>query len=116
MIITGGYNVYPAEVEIAFEAIEEVQEVAVFGVPHPDFGEGVVATVVLKAGQEKLFNEREIIARLKALVASYKVPKRILPIESLPRNAMGKVTKPDLVERFGKTFITPDRQPRAVLL
>jgi malonyl-CoA/methylmalonyl-CoA synthetase len=116
VIITGGYNVYPAEVEVAFEAIAEVQEVAVFGVPHPDFGEGVVATVVLKAGQEKLFNERDIISKLKTLIASYKIPKRILPIESLPRNAMGKVTKPDLVERFGKTFVASDQQPRVALL
>jgi malonyl-CoA/methylmalonyl-CoA synthetase len=116
VIITGGYNVYPAEVEVAFEAIEEVQEVAVFGVPHPDFGEGVIATIVLKAGREKLFNERDIISRLKTLMASYKVPKRVLPVESLPRNAMGKVTKPDLVERFGETFAAPDQQPRVALL
>ena len=107
VIITGGYNVYPTEIEALFEKIEGVQEVAVFGAPHPDFGEGVVAAVVLKIEHERDFDEGRMISKLKMLVANYKVPKRILSVSSLPRNAMGKITKPDLRERYHETFAEP---------
>jgi malonyl-CoA/methylmalonyl-CoA synthetase len=91
LIITGGYNVYPKEIELAIDAIPGVQESAVFGVPHPDFGEAVTAAVVPLPGA--VLSEAEIVRRLKVQIANYKVPKRVLVVSELPRNAMGKVQK-----------------------
>jgi malonyl-CoA/methylmalonyl-CoA synthetase len=91
LIITGGYNVYPKEIELAIDALPGVQESAVFGVAHPDFGEAVTAAVVLMPGAS--LSEADIVQRLKAQIASYKVPKRVVLVEELPRNAMGKVQK-----------------------
>lgn len=99
LIITGGYNVYPKEIEIELDAMPAVVESAVIGVPHPDFGEAVTAIVVLKAGRS--FDESEAIATLKTRLANYKVPKRIHVVNDLPRNAMGKVQKVVLREQFG---------------
>ncbi len=99
MIISGGYNVYPKEVEAAIDRIEGVAESAVFGVPHPDFGEAVVAAVVPR-DKASVPSEREIIARLKTELANYKVPKRVFFVDSLPRNAMDKVQKKVLSERY----------------
>jgi malonyl-CoA/methylmalonyl-CoA synthetase len=91
LVISGGYNVYPREVESELDALPGVFESAVFGVPHPDFGEGVTAAVVVHPGTS--LSESEIIAAVQGRLARYKVPKRILLVAELPRNAMGKVQK-----------------------
>ena len=90
LIITGGLNVYPREVETAIEAIPGVAECAVIGLAHPDFGEGVTALVVA-AGAD--LDERTVIEGLKDRLAKFKLPKRVLMVPSLPRNAMGKIEK-----------------------
>jgi len=97
LIISGGFNVYPAEVEAAIEALPGVAECAVIGVPHADFGEGVVAVVIPKPGAS--LDEKEMLRTLGTELAKYKLPKRIILAESLPRNAMGKVQKNELRER-----------------
>ncbi|UZD54963.1 malonate--CoA ligase [Caldimonas aquatica] len=91
LIISGGYNVYPAEVEGYLNETEGVAESAVVGVPHPDFGEAVIAIVVPKPGAA--LDEAALIAGLKGRIANYKVPKRVFVVPELPRNAMGKVQK-----------------------
>ena len=103
LIISGGFNVYPAEVEGAIEALPGVAECAVIGVPHPDFGEGVVAVVIPKPGAE--LDERGMQKALAGELAKYKLPKRIFVADALPRNAMGKVQKKDLRERHKDTFV-----------
>jgi malonyl-CoA/methylmalonyl-CoA synthetase len=102
LVISGGYNVYPKEVEAELDALPEVLESAVFGVPHPDFGEGVTAVIVAMPGA--LVSEAQIISAIKARVARYKVPKRVLIIDELPRNAMGKVQKNTLRERYASLY------------
>ena len=92
LIITGGYNVYPKEVEAVLDAIPGVAESAVVGLPHSDFGEAVTAAVVL-ASDGQAGAEAAIIAHLKSQLANYKVPKRVYFVAELPRNAMGKVQK-----------------------
>ncbi|HDL90029.1 MAG TPA: long-chain-fatty-acid--CoA ligase [Thermodesulforhabdus norvegica] len=92
LIITGGYNVYPKEVENVLEEHESVMESAVVGIPDQDYGEKVVAAVVLK-GDMKSINPEELIKYCKTKLASYKCPKMIFKMDSLPRNAMGKVQK-----------------------
>jgi malonyl-CoA/methylmalonyl-CoA synthetase len=91
LIISGGYNVYPAEIEACINDMPGVAESAVVGVPHPDFGEAVVAVVVPKAGAQ--LNGAGIAATLKAQIANFKVPKLVDVVAELPRNAMGKVQK-----------------------
>ncbi len=98
LIITGGLNVYPKEVELAIDRIEGVAESAVFGLPDPDFGEAVTAAVVRGADARTLCAEK-ILARLKGELANYKLPKRIVFVDELPRNAMGKVQKHLLAQR-----------------
>ena len=98
LIISGGLNVYPKEIEERIDAIEGVVESAVVGVPHPDFGEAVTAVVVAKSGHA--LTEASIIATLKADIAGFKVPKRVFFAVALPRNSMGKVTKAELRRRF----------------
>ena len=100
LIISGGYNVYPREIELALDALPGVTESAVIGIPDPDFGESVTAVVVAMKG-EKL-DPAALIAELKKNLANYKVPKRVYLVEDLPRNAMGKVQKALLRERYGK--------------
>jgi malonyl-CoA/methylmalonyl-CoA synthetase len=102
LVISGGYNVYPKEVETELDAVEGVLESAVFGVPHPDFGEGVTAVVVAKPGT--VLSEEAIIESIKARLARYKVPKRIVVVEELPRNAMGKVQKNALRKTFAAIY------------
>ncbi len=103
LIISGGYNVYPKELELVIDRIEGVAESAVFGVPHPDFGEAVVAAVV-RSGRAECPAAPEIIERLKGEVANYKVPKRVVFIDALPRNAMGKVQKGLLSRDYDALF------------
>ncbi|MCC7546035.1 MAG: malonyl-CoA synthase [Aquabacterium sp.] len=91
LIITGGFDVYPAEVESHIDKMAGVQESAVVGVPHADFGEGVIAVVVPQDGVS--LDEVAMIAALKDTIAGFKVPKRIIVTDELPRNAMGKVQK-----------------------
>ncbi len=91
LIISGGFNVYPIEIEAEIDALDGVLESAVIGLPHPDFGEGVTAVVVSKP--EALLSETAVIAALEQRLARYKLPKRVFFVESLPRNAMGKVQK-----------------------
>jgi malonyl-CoA/methylmalonyl-CoA synthetase len=91
MIISGGLNVYPKEIEECIDALPGVSESAVIGVPDADFGEAVVAVVVQAAGAT--IGEAQIVASLKAQIAGYKVPRRIYFVDELPRNAMGKVQK-----------------------
>ena len=98
LIITGGYNVYPKEIELAIDALPGVLESAVVGLPHPDFGEAVTAVIVPRAGAA--LSEQDIIQALKRELANYKVPKRVIVVPDLPRNAMGKVQKSLLRERY----------------
>ncbi len=104
LIISGGFNVYPAEVEAMIDAIPGVAESAVIGVPHPDFGEGVTAVVARKPQFE--LDEEAIQAGLDGHLARFKQPKRVFFVEQLPRNAMGKIQKKDLRERYRDTFRT----------
>lgn len=98
LIISGGFNVYPKEVESEIDLIEGVAESAVFGVPHRDFGEGVTAVVVPATGAQ--LEAAEIDARLTERLARYKQPKMIFFVEKLPRNTMGKVQKNVLKELY----------------
>jgi malonyl-CoA/methylmalonyl-CoA synthetase len=98
LIISGGYNVYPKEIELALDELPGVQESAVVGVPHPDFGEAVTAVVVPRGGAQA--TEPEIIAALKGKLANFKIPKRVYFVQELPRNAMGKVQKNVLREKY----------------
>jgi len=91
LIISGGFNVYPKEIESFLDDMPGVEESAVIGVPHPDFGEAVMAVVVPKPGAS--LDEAAMIAELKARIANFKVPKRIHVVSELPRNTMGKVQK-----------------------
>ncbi len=103
LIITGGFNVYPREVEAEIDAVAGVVESAVFGVPHPDFGEGVTAAVVTRdAGSEE-----RLLAHLKQRLAGYKCPKRILFVAELPRNTMGKVQKNVLRDQHAGLYHLP---------
>ena len=96
MIITGGFNVYPREVELVLEAHPAVQEVAVAGLPSQKWGEEVTAFVV-PSGSAPLV-ESELIAFAQERLASYKCPKRVITLDRLPRNAMGKVQRSELAE------------------
>jgi malonyl-CoA/methylmalonyl-CoA synthetase len=98
LIISGGYNVYPAEIEGYINDLPGVAESALVGVPHPDFGEVGVAVVVAKPGATLVGDQ--IIASLKARLANFKIPKRCVIVDELPRNTMGKVQKNVLREQF----------------
>lgn len=106
LIITGGFNVYPKEVEASLNAMPQVAESAVVGVPHPDFGEAVVAAVQLVPGAAG-FSEEAARARLAAELARYKVPKRIEVVAEMPRNTLGKIRKNLLQQRFADMFMPP---------
>jgi malonyl-CoA/methylmalonyl-CoA synthetase len=102
LIITGGFNVYPKEVESEIDALPGVVESAVIGCPHPDFGEGVTAVVVLQKGANA--DEKAIIANLESKLAKFKLPKRVIFVDDLPRNTMGKVQKNVLREQNAKLY------------
>ncbi len=97
LVITGGFNVYPKEVESEIDAIPGVIESAVIGVPHADFGEGVTAVVVAR---DKALDEARVLTALDGRLARFKLPKRVLFVDDLPRNAMGKVQKNLLRETY----------------
>ena len=102
LIISGGYNVYPKEVEALIDAIDGVKESAVIGLPHPDFGEGVAAVVVPQNGAT--LSSEAILEPLQRELARYKQPKRIFFLPELPRNTMGKVQKNVLREDYVAAF------------
>ena len=98
LIISGGFNVYPKEVETEIDAIPGVLESAVIGIPDADFGEAVTAVAIRQA--DAAIGEAEVLQALKHRLAKYKLPKRVYFVDELPRNAMGKVQKNLLRERF----------------
>ena len=102
LIISGGYNVYPAEVEGYINYLPGVAESALVGVPHPDFGEVGVAVVIAKPGVR--LDGEAIVARLKAQLANFKIPKRCFVVQELPRNSMGKVQKNLLRDQHKQLF------------
>jgi malonyl-CoA/methylmalonyl-CoA synthetase len=102
LIISGGYNVYPKEIEGYIDEMPDVVESAVIGLPHPDFGEAVAAVVVARS--PGALDAGRIVDGLKGRIANYKVPKRVFVVEDLPRNTMGKVQKNVLRDRYKTTF------------
>ncbi len=102
LIISGGFNVYPKEVEGEIDEMAGVVESAVVGLPHKDFGEGVTAVVVLEKGAS--LDEAAVIGALKQRLAAYKLPKRVFFVDELPRNTMGKVQKNVLRDTYAKTY------------
>jgi malonyl-CoA/methylmalonyl-CoA synthetase len=109
LVICGGYNVYPKEIELLIDGFDSVVESAVIGLPHPDFGEAVVAVIVPRENAPrdeaaKKAAEAAMISALKSTLANFKVPKRIFFVDDLPRNAMGKVQKNVLRECYAATF------------
>ena len=104
MIISGGLNVYPAEVEALIDELPGVAESAVIGCPHPDFGEAVTAVVV--ARKEVALGEDAVLAALSEKLARFKQPKRVLFADELPRNAMGKVQKKALREKYRSLYVS----------
>ena len=102
LIISGGYNVYPAEVEAAINELPGVAESAVVGVPHPDFGEVGVAVLVARPGAQP--DAEAIVAQLKIQLANFKIPKRCFVVAELPRNTMGKVQKNLLRAQYQSLF------------
>jgi malonyl-CoA/methylmalonyl-CoA synthetase len=102
VIITGGYNVYPAEVEGILLEHKDVVEAAVFGAPHPEYGECVVAAVVLMLGAS--FDEAKMLQWVADSAVGYKVPKRLVEIPAIPRNTLGKVLTAELRGQFADVF------------
>jgi malonyl-CoA/methylmalonyl-CoA synthetase len=106
LVISGGYNIYPKEVEAEIDQLPGVLESAVIGVPHPDFGEGVTAVVVKE--RDALIDERGVLEGLKDRLARYKQPKRVIFTDELPRNAMGKVQKNVLRDMYADLYTSED--------
>ncbi len=102
LVITGGFNVYPIEVETEIDELPGVFESAVVGVPHADFGEGVTAIVVPK--KDASLDEKQIIGALEQRLAKFKLPKRVIFVSELPRNTMGKVQKAELRKTYGDLY------------
>ena len=102
LIISGGFNVYPAEIEALLDAIPGVAESAVIGVPHPDFGEGVTAVLALEAGAR--VSESTVRDALAGELAKFKQPKRVFFVKQLPRNAMGKIQKVQLRDAYQDAY------------
>ena len=103
MIITGGYNVYPREVEEVLCEATGVRDAAVVGVPHPDFGEGVIAVAECQPGHDRP-SEAMLLKAAALVLAKYKVPKLLFFVDALPRNAMGKVLKAELRKTYASVF------------
>ncbi len=102
LVISGGFNVYPKEIESEIDAIPGVIESAVIGVPHADFGEGVTAVVVCDKSAK--INESSVLKALDGRLAKFKMPKRVIVVDELPRNAMGKVQKNILRDTYSKIY------------
>ena len=102
LIISGGYNIYPKEIELVLDEQPGVLESAVIGAPHPDFGESVIG--ILVADGSKPIDLDAIEADLGKTLARFKQPRQLIFVESLPRNTMGKVQKNILRDEFGSTF------------
>ena len=102
LIISGGYNIYPKEIELLLDEQAGVKESAVIGAPHPDFGEGVIGVLVADGNAQ--LDEAEILASIRDKIARFKQPKRLFVVDELPRNTMGKVQKNVLRETYGGCF------------
>lgn len=102
LVISGGFNVYPKEIESEIDAMPGVIESAVIGVPHADFGEGVTAVVVCNKGAG--VDEASVLKALDGRLAKFKMPKRVIVVDELPRNAMGKVQKNILRDTYSKIY------------
>jgi len=102
LVISGGFNVYPKEIESEIDAMPGVVESAVIGVPHADFGEGVTAVVVCNKGAA--VTEASVLNGLEGRLAKFKMPKRVFVVQELPRNAMGKVQKNILRDTYAKIY------------
>jgi malonyl-CoA/methylmalonyl-CoA synthetase len=102
LVISGGFNVYPKEIESEIDAMPGVIESAVIGVPHADFGEGVTAVVVCDKGAK--VDENSVLMALDGRLAKFKMPKRVIVVEELPRNAMGKVQKNILRDTYANIY------------
>jgi malonyl-CoA/methylmalonyl-CoA synthetase len=102
LVISGGFNVYPKEIESEIDAMPGVVESAVIGVPHADFGEGVTAVVVCNKGAD--VDETSVLKALDGRLAKFKMPKRVFIVDDLPRNAMGKVQKNILRDTYAKIY------------
>jgi len=107
LVISGGYNVYPKEIERLLDELPGVAESAVIGVPHPDFGEAVVAILVASDDGAPPPDETRVREALEGRLARFKLPKSIAYVDVLPRNAMGKVQKNELRNRFVQLFAAP---------
>ena len=101
LIISGGYNVYPAEIEMLLADVAGVQDVAVFGVPHPDFGEAVMAAITTSGPELDMAAMQALIT---GRLAKFKQPKAVEVLDAFPRNAMGKILKQELRDRYRDTF------------
>jgi len=99
LVISGGYNIYPKEIEMVLDELPGVAESAAFGVPHADFGEALMVAVVPRPGAQ--LSEQQVIGHVKGKLANFKVPKRVVFLQELPRNTMGKVLKNDLRAAHG---------------
>lgn len=99
LIIAGGYNIYPKEIESVIDDMPGVEESAVVGVPHPDFGESVVAVIVPKAGS--VVTPDQVLAWVAERLARFKHPRAVHVVDALPRNTMGKVQKAELRKTYG---------------
>ena len=108
LIISGGYNIYPKELELLLDAVPGVVESAVIGLPHKDFGEAVCAVLVCR----QAIDTGELLAMLKTRIANFKVPKKIVIVDELPRNSMGKVQKNILRDTLAREAAEPARQPQ----
>ncbi|MDQ2735349.1 MAG: AMP-binding protein [Pseudomonadota bacterium] len=106
LIISGGLNVYPREIEAVLDTLQGVAESAVFAAPHADFGEAVVAAVELEPNAA--FDEAAALAMLRTKLAAFKLPKRIVAIDAIPRNVMGKVLKGELRAKHRNLFVPPE--------
>ncbi len=102
LIISGGFNVYPKEIELLIDAVQGIGESAVIGVPHPDFGEAVVA--VATYARDSVVSEVTVMEALNGRLARFKQPKRVIFVDDLPRNTMGKVQKAALRAEYRSLF------------
>jgi malonyl-CoA/methylmalonyl-CoA synthetase len=102
LIITGGLNVYPREIESLLDDLPGVEESAVVGLPHDDFGEGVTAFLVVKNGAQ--LTESSVLDCLCDRLARFKLPKRVIFLDQLPRNSMGKVQKSALRQEYASLY------------